>query len=575
MIKEIFSHNDTKAAIKNRPAGSINSSYYPQSFQITPSILDLLQKSQDNLKPQVKKEGTLIHVDEIASKIAWFYERIIKIIDWKEENLLRRNAIERFLKRNFITELSKVNLIFKTDVVEIGEPLVRELIRGGHLPNDEIPQGKIPQVQKIIEKYLYLIKNAPFNNSGTPLIFKKRVNFYNWILEIAACEIEEVLSPPVKEGALIEAMTSLMNERISLIPPETLTDQEKILQTYIAVHRTLFDLDDAIIAYRLIKFRFPFWTESEKSFQDQIAQNIFSIEEGLEKDLHHPLAKEFFNLCEKTDTAFTLLSDIIDQFKSDPESLTKTFKDKVELKKQISLSYNKRLATLKSRLFKLAIFSTLSVFVSNWFTFFLVEVPIAHLFYDRFSLPAAIFDFLIPSVAMFLLVAAIKTPSQSNLEKVVELIFQFVYSNETKETHEIRLKKKKATVTNIFIVFLYVLACLAFLYGVARLFLAVKIPWTSVILDTIGIAINIFAALVIRNKAREITVEEKASLWEFLLDIISLPVAEIGSWLARKWKEYNVISVFFNVVIETPFVTFINFLESWRQFLKERKAAFH
>jgi len=59
------------------------------------------------------------------------------------------------------------------------------------------------------------------------------------------------------------------------------------------------------------------------------------------------------------------------------------------------------------------------------------------------------------------------------------------------------------------------------------------------------------------------------------LDIISLPIAEIGSWIASKWKEYNIVSVFFNVIIETPFVSFLDFIENWRQFLKERKADIH
>jgi ligand-binding SRPBCC domain-containing protein len=89
------------------------------------------------------------------------------------------------------------------------------------------------------------------------------------------------------------------------------------------------------------------------------------------------------------------------------------------------------------------------------------------------------------------------------------------------------------------------------------------------------IALNVFAALVIRNKAKEITVEEKSSFWEFFLDVLSIPMAQIGNWLARKWREYNVVSVFFNVVIEMPFITVIEFIEDWRNFLKERKAEIH
>lgn len=570
--KILFQKNNPPVISVKQPvkAGIPNPSPLPT---ISPYIANLLQKYQENLKPLATKEVTRIHVDEIASKVAYIYERIIKIIDWKEENLLRRNAIERFLKRNLIAELSKVNFIFKTNVTEISELLVRELIRGGHLPNDEISQEKIPAVQKIVEKYLYIIKNAPFDNSSFTL--KKRVNFYNWILEIAACEIEEILSPPLKENDLMETMTLLMAERIRLEPENSLSEEEKILQTYIAVHRTLFDLDEAIIAYHLLKYRFPQWKGSLPTLLDQVTKNIFPIQKSLENDLHHPLGREFFNLCERTDTSFTLIGDILDEFRNDPKRLPEIFNSKSELKTHISRFYNQRLVTLKSRLFKLAIFSSLSVFVTNWFSFFVIEVPLAHLFYEGFNLPAAVFDFFIPTAAMFLLVTAIKVPPGTNLDKVIKLTSKFIYLDEEKETYEIRLKKRKRPITNFFIITFYVLACLAFLGAVGWFFRFVRIPITSVFLDTVGIALNVFAALVIRNKAKEITVEEKTSFGEFLLDIISLPVAEIGSWLASKWKEYNIVSVFFNVVIETPFTKFIEFLENWRQFLKERKASFH
>ena len=536
-------------------------------------ILNLLNKYRESLSPLPEKEITRIHVDELASKVAYLYERIIKIIDWKEENLLRRNAIERFLKRNLIAELSKTNFIFKTNVAGISELLVRELIRGGHLPNDEIGQEKIPVVQKIVEKYLYLIKNAPFDTSS--FVFKKRVNFYNWILEIAACEIEEVLSPPFKENALMEAMTLLMAERIRFVPENSLSEEEKVLQTNIAVHRTLFDLDEAIIAYHLLKDRFPQWTEPPAAFLGEIAKNIFSVQKSLENDLHHLLGREFFNLCEKTDTVFTVIGDILDNYQKEPEKLPFVISDKQNLKALITKAYNNRIATLKNRLFKLAIFSSLSVFVANWFTFFVVEVPVAHLFYQGFNLLAASVDFLLPTAVMFFLVSLIKPPPSSNLNKVIGLTNQFVYIDQGKEILEIKLKKKKRPLTIFIISLIYLSVCLGTFYLIARVFFLAQIPLSSVILDTIGIALNVFAALIVRNKARELTVEEKSSFWEFLLDVISLPIAEIGSWITSKWKEYNVVSVFFNVIIETPFKTLIDFIENWRQFLKERKAAFH
>lgn len=540
-----------------------------------PAIEKLISDYQTGLIGKTYKEKAVVHVDEIASKIAFIYERIRKIVDWKEENILRRNAIERIIKRYLVSEISTIKSVFKGNSSEIAEALVLELIRGGHLPNDQVLSEKIDETAKVIEKYIFILKNTSFNQINQSFVFKTKVNFFNWILEIASCEIEEILAPPFKENALIEAMTTIMSERIRTAPSLNLSEKEKKELTYIAVYRTLFDLDDAIIAYHLIKKKFPFWTNTSPASITQITEKIFSIWGEIQRSLTHPLSRDFFNYCENTDTVFTILGDILEQFRQDPSALSSVIGSKETYSKLITKFYNQRLTTLKSRLFKLAVFSTLSVFVSNWFSFFIVEVPLAHLFYQGFNLTAAIFDFLIPSAIMFILVAIIRPPSRNNLAKVLDLSFDFVYKDEEKPIYEIQLKKRRKLLTNFFIILFYLTAFFLSFGSVAYLFYLVKIPVTSIILDTIGIALNVFAALVIRNKSREITVEEKTSFWEFLLDILSLPIAEAGSWLASKWKEYNVASAFFNVIIEIPFVTFIEFIENWRQFIKERKADIH
>jgi len=44
-------------------------------------------------KSRQKNQEATVSVDEIASKIAVFYEKVRKVVDWKEENLIRRSAI--------------------------------------------------------------------------------------------------------------------------------------------------------------------------------------------------------------------------------------------------------------------------------------------------------------------------------------------------------------------------------------------------------------------------------------------------------------------------------------------------
>ena len=66
------------------------------------------------------KQGvTTIHVDEVAQKVAAFYEQIRTIVDWKEEHLMRRAAIIRKLKRRFFDQ-SKYEIRLRLSSTAVG-----------------------------------------------------------------------------------------------------------------------------------------------------------------------------------------------------------------------------------------------------------------------------------------------------------------------------------------------------------------------------------------------------------------------------------------------------------------------
>ncbi|MFH1602196.1 MAG: hypothetical protein ABIB61_04560 [Candidatus Shapirobacteria bacterium] len=180
-------------------------------------------------------------------------------------------------------------------------------------------------------------------------------------------------------------------------------------------------------------------------------------------------------------------------------------------------------------------------------------------------------DILIPSLLMFILVALIKPPSKSNLDKVTQGILKIVYPTARGDSFEINARPPKRVIFSLVINFFYLLGSLLSLGLIFALFYYVRIPPTSLFLDTLNIAVIVFAALVIKQRATELTVEEKTSFWEFIIDMLSIPVAKIGQWLSNKWKEYNVVSVFFAVLIDTPFMTLVDFVEGWSSFLKRKR----
>jgi hypothetical protein len=519
----------------------------------------------------VRQGYTPIHVDDISSKIAKFYEVIRKVVDWKDDASLRRGAIERILKRILFPKISGLASQFISSDA-LAQIVTVELIRGGHLPNDSVPQEKVIETGEALHKYIYMLANL---NNHRVLQVKGRLNYINFILEIAACEIEEILVNPFKEYGLVYLMASLLDQRLKLSPVNQLSPNEKQKWLYIAICITLYGLDDNFIFFQLLKNKYPDWHMPKEENLKIINSELFPTWKNMEIELQNQTLRKFTRLTERLDTVFILIDDILTSIKDKPREILPLFQNKEEFTKKLEEAYQKRYSTLKTRLFRLAIFSTLSVFLSNWVTFFIVEVPMASIFYEGFNLMSTIADFAIPSIVMFILVIIIRPPGKSNEKKAIETSLGFVYQDEKKELYQIKLVEGKQSIFRPIMTAVYFFLMFVVFGVTAFMFKIAKVPMTSVIFDTFTIALTVFAAVTIRNRAMELNVDDRINVSDFLLDIFSVPVAKIGSILAQKWKEYNIVSIFFNFIIETPFALLLDFIGRWSEYIKERRVEIH
>lgn len=531
-----------------------------------------------SVKEENKKSSNPIYVDEIASKVAKVYETVRRIIDWKEEHLIRRAAIERILKRRFVSKVYGISIIPDVNPADAAEPFILELIRSGYFPNGKIDKEKIFEIQGCLEKYLYILNNAVIINDEEAKTkkeqkagVKKKINFYNWVIEVAACEIEEILDAPLREYALMNLMTDSLMQRIKIIPENEISEEDKYIQTYISVHRTLFNLDEPITIFHLLKYRYPeFFSSSE--YLPEFTSRIFDIWAEIEGYLTYKKSSEFYKVAEKYDAAYLLIGDSMNSMEKEVEIIEKKVSDAGIFIQAVENKYNERLATLKKRLSKLAIFSTLSIFVAGLASLLLFEIPIASWVRGYFSPWSIVADLAIPTALMFILVWMIKPPSGNNLESVKEEVLKIVYKVEELDIYEVKLKKKVKKVLNFIFALIYIAGGSVSLYGIYWVFKIANVPWTSLYVNTANVAMVVFSAMVIRQRSKELTIVEKENIIEFILDFFSIPLAKIGRWISIKWKEYNIVSVFFIALVDFPFSGFVATIENWRNFIKEKRS---
>jgi hypothetical protein len=516
-----------------------------------------------------------LEVDEVASKIAKAYEKVREVVDWKEENLLRRAAIERMLKRRLVSKLYGISIMPDVEAKEIAEPMALELMRSGYFESGRIGRRQVEELENILDKYIKIMSDSRLPRGNDDVYVKKKINFYNWIIEVAACEIEELLFPNFKENALLNLMTNVLYKRIKITPSNKVDEMEKFLQIYIAVHRTLYNFDNPIIAFNLIKIKYPFWVKEDPKSIKQVTEQAVKIRQEIEEDLEKPLGKKFYQIAAKYDAAYRLINDITDEINDTPSTVKAHYANEDKLDKLVETVYDRRRKSLKKRLFRSAIYSTLSIFVAGGASFIIFEGPVARWVGVPFSLLTLFVDLLIPSLVMFLLVLAIRPPHPSNYPVVVKEIKKIVYHQAEEDVYELALNKKKSKFLHALFVLISTAFGLAGLGLIFWVFKIAKVPWTSMYIDTVYVAMVFFAATAIKANSKEITIKDKGNLFESFLDLFSVPMAKIGQWFSNKWREYNIVSALFTALVDTPFSAIIRLIEDWRNFLKEKSAEIH
>ncbi|MEK7503603.1 MAG: hypothetical protein AAB577_01330 [Patescibacteria group bacterium] len=534
--------------------------------ELTPLAQRLVTSYQEwALSLQTKESVSTISVDEVASRVASFYEKMRGVIDWREEHLLRKTAVERILKRRLFL---KQNLN-KDD--KIAEPFIAELIRGGHFPNETIPETKIGEVQKVIDKYVFILENAP-----APKKEKAKMYLYDWLFGVAACEIETTLSPSPKESALIDFMMESMKVGIRIkegTSVRTISEGEADTQLYIAVQRALFKLDSPTITYHLFKRWFSDWTNLPQPTLNEISLNIYQVWKKIDEALKHPLSEKFYAVCERYDTPYLILGDIIAQ---NPVQAQETLKNPEMLESKIKEAYSLRLKKVRTKINRAAIYSTISIFITKVLVAIAIEVPLEAYVTQQFNYLTSALSVVTPPILMFFLVLSIRPPSKHNEGLVIMEVMKIVYGKEKKNVYEIKPSPRRGLVLNFFMVIFY-LAGFVISYGLIVWALQkAHFSVLSTLIFLLFISMISFTGMKIRQRAKELLVEkEKETFLHSLIDLFSLPMIQVGRWLSTQWSKYNAVAVLFNSLLDMPFQLFVEFLEQWRSFLREKREKIH
>lgn len=493
-----------------------------------------------------------IEVSAPVSTAVALYERVRNTLDYQEEHLLRRNAILRILKRYLHGNVALASL---------AGHLLKELVWGKYLPNKSVPVALQDELSPAIAKYDPLFRAADLLGHDREVVF-------HWLLDVLATEIEGLIAPNPAEQALVAYMYEEMRKRIEWDPRLPVSDEQKDLRLYIAVHKTLLKSNPGMLRYRVLTLYYPDWTgAATDSLIQELAGNLKTVVDTVEGELRDTLTDRLSRLLRRRAGIFRVLGDALLKI-HDPEELS----DQDKIDEAVSKALAIRTADFKTRLRRIVVRTVIFLFITKMLLALILELPY-DLFLAKEDVPLypLFINILFHPMFLAFIGLTVSIPHKRNHTDYIAAVRSLALGTDSPILH-LRVKYDvRSPWQNIYdaiyiVLFVGVYGAIAF--GLTK----IGFHWLSISLFLFFLSLVTFFGIRIRSSTREIVASDaRSGLIGTVVDIILLPIVRAGSWLSSKVSKINVFIYFFDFIVEAPLKVAIEFIESWLSFVRDKK----
>jgi len=524
--------------------------------QITGDTQWLIEALEHDDQRPIPTNVEKIKLNQLVSKLGFVYEKLRNAVDYNDEHLVRRNALERFLRRH---------LLFLQDQNpdHISRALIHDFIRARYLPNDALPETIISTVAIIIDKYIKIIACIDQNQKTIQPTDKIKA----WVVALASCEIDEYLIPITKHLAITNFMYSRMIESVNLVGVK-IDEQEKNLQIYIATLRTLLKADIDFLRYRLLTLYIPSWPTAGEAEINDFCQRLLAIRQRIDHHLFHPVSFQMTQGLRRQAIFFSTLRALVER----GENIDTTLKDDVSLTEQLTTlcttSYKKVKQKLVGSTFRVIIYILLTKTVLA----VAIELPYDKIFLGQIHWTALLINILFHPILMLVIAMTISIPGKANTTLIVSEIKKVITGAERKVVIKIKGSLKPGSISYLVFNAIY-LIMFAISFGIViRILMWLDFNIMSGALFIFFLTLVSFFGFRLRNLAKQLSVlPRKDNLVNFIIDFFSLPIISVGRFVSNNFARVNIFLYLLDFVIETPFKMLVEFLDKAVSFVKEKR----
>jgi hypothetical protein len=520
-----------------------------ETTELTEQLVKRPVKSPDN--------GHVVHVSELTSLPAFAYEKLRNIVDYKDEYLLRKNAIKRYLKRVFVLPKTPGNS------KATAQALVRELILSRYLPNDTLSEEVYGDLAAVLDRYealLLALKNM-------------KMSLPRWreaLAGIAAVECDAVLiSPALRHAYMAYAVQAI---KPALEMDERLESPDEIqVQLVTSIQRVLERADkDILMYYMLLHYYHAWFSMPPVEGARLLAPQFETVIRTFLKLMEHPLGKKLLPICRKLLVPVIILRGTLERL---PGNVRDILTNPDRLTHEAGETYRQLWRATRSKIRRKGFHAMVYILITKVTLAFILELP-----YERYVLgslqlvPLAI-NLLFPPLLMAIITVLVKAPSLQNEQRILAGVQELVYGSEVDFFKPRRLSTRSRKLwAKLAYGLLYVIT-IGVSFGVVLTGLwRLGFNPLSGALFIFFISLVSFFGIGLRQQARQLkVVEGRETLSGFIIDFFSYPIVALGKWLSTTFDKINVFVMALDFLFEVPFKSLLKVLDDWFQFLKEKK----
>lgn len=509
------------------------------------------------IKPRIKPDDvSKIQVSQTVSLVALIYEKIRNAIEYREDHLIRRAAIERIIKRR---------LMLNPEGRGEAENVLREVLWARYFSSGSLGGQDLVKIQAIIDKYIFIKKTIITGRD-----VETQQYLAEFLIQMLTCEIEETLSP--EDASQYSSFTffiyQVMRKKIKI---EGLSDDQRDAYFLAALERTYRKSDMPYQRYHLfITFYKPvgdYTTPELKDLSNKLPKIFLKIDETL----NNSFVDSLMRYTRKQLPSFLILFSVVnDKFKE----IMPILGDKNKLWSEVEQTCREKYQQLSSRVRTLAVRSFIYIFLTKMIFALILEVPVSKYIYGDVNLRSVIINSVFPPILMLLIVSFFKVPGEDNTKNIFNRIVNVIDRDTTFETSVSYIPKKSRVKKPMLIFGFTIFYTLTFMVTLSLIYEGLSyIDFNLISMSVFVFFVSIvsFFSYRIRQIVNLYRLEEKEGVLTPVIDFFFMPILSLGKFFSGGLARLNFLIFVFDFLIEAPFKLIFEVVEEWISFVRKRK----